>query len=332
MPHDPLAPTDPNNGGAETHPAAGGVGPPEAGGRRVSERGSENVPALNSSPLRFGEGGEPERAGRGSSLAGGAILSSILTHKQGEVAARAAETPLSEMKVRALAAPPPRDFLSALRQPKQGSIALIAEVKKASPSAGIIRADFNPVQIARVYEENGASCLSVLTDEKFFQGHDDYLSAVRGAVPLPVIRKDFIVNEWQIYESRSLGADAVLLIVAALTPTQIAEYTVVTRELGMMALVEVHTEAEMQTALDAGARLIGINSRDLNTFVTDLGTVARLAAMVPADVTLVAESGIKTPADVRRVADAGAKAVLVGETLMRAPDIGAAVRELMGTG
>lgn len=257
------------------------------------------------------------------------ILDTILAHKQEEVAAGAAEMPLSEIKVRALAMPPLRDFLAAMRLPKAGSAALIAEVKKASPSAGIIRANFDPVQIARIYEENGASCLSVLTDQKFFQGHDDYLRAVREAVALPVIRKDFIVNEWQIYESRCLGADAVLLIVAALTLTQIAEYALMAQELGMAALVEVHTEAEMQVALGAGAKLIGINSRDLNTFVTDLGTVERLAAMVPQDVTLVAESGIKTPADVRRVADAGAKAILVGETLMRAPDIGAAVRELM---
>ncbi len=301
MPHDLPAPN------SEDHPPA-----PNSGG--TGQTHGNDTPSFPAPP-ELG--------------AGGAILDVILAHKHEEVAAHAAQTPLSEVKVRALAAPPPRDFVGALRQPKQGSVALIAEIKKASPSAGVIRADFDPVQIARVYEEKGASCLSVLTDEKFFQGHDDYLRAVRAAVTLPIIRKDFIVNEWQIYESRWLGADAVLLIVAALTPTQIAEYTVVTRELGMTALVEVHTEAEMQVALDAEAKLIGINSRDLNTFVTDLGTVERLAAMVPADVTLVAESGIKTPADVRRVADAGAQAILVGETLMRAPDIGAAVRELM---
>ncbi len=259
------------------------------------------------------------------------ILDTILAHKTEEVAAGAAEMPLSAMKTRALAMPPPRGFLAALQQPKARPVALIAEVKKASPSAGVIRSDFDPVQIARIYEENGASCLSVLTDKKFFQGHDDDLRTIHEAVALPVIRKDFIVNEWQIYESRWLGADAILLIVAALTPAQIAEYAALAQELGMAALVEVHTEAEMQVAIEAGATLIGINSRDLNTFVTDLGTVARLAAMVPADVTLVAESGIKTPADVKRVADAGAKAILVGETLMRAPDIGAAVRELMQT-
>ncbi len=257
------------------------------------------------------------------------ILDSILAHKQTEVQARQAALPLATLQARAINTPPPRDFLAALQTPKMGRVALIAEVKKASPSAGIIRPDFDPVQIARVYEDSGAACLSVLTDEKFFQGHDDYLKAVWEAVSLPVIRKDFVVSDWQIYESRALGADAVLLIVAALSPTQIKDYAALASGMGMAALVEVHTEAEMQVALDAGAALIGINSRNLNTFVTDLSTVERLAAMVPAGVTLVAESGLKTPADVQRVADAGAKAILVGETLMRSDDIGAAVRALL---
>ncbi len=258
------------------------------------------------------------------------ILDAILAHKQEEVQARQSVVSRAEMLVRAKDATPPRDFRGALQTPKTGRVALIAEVKKASPSAGIIRPDFDPVQIARAYEGSGAACLSVLTEEKFFQGHDDYLKAVRAAVSLPIIRKDFVVNDWQIYESRWLGADAVLLIVAALSPAQIKDYAALALELGMAALVEVHTEAEMEVALKAGATLIGINSRDLNTFVTDLGTVARLAAMVPAGVTLVAESGLKTPADVRQVADAGAKAILVGETLMRSSDISAAVQELLG--
>ena len=257
------------------------------------------------------------------------ILDTILAHKREEVAERQSQAPQTELQKRIVDLPPARGFTEALQTPKRGAVTLIAEVKKASPSAGVIRADFNAAQIARIYEENGASCLSVLTDEKFFQGHDDYLRAVREAVTLPIIRKDFVVSAWQIYESRTLGADAVLLIVAALTPTQIGEYQTLAQSLGMAALVEVHTEPEMQIALDVGANLIGINSRDLNTFVTDLGTVERLAAMVPSDVTLVAESGIKTPADVQRVANAGAKAILVGETLMRAPDIGAALRELL---
>ncbi len=257
------------------------------------------------------------------------ILDTILAHKQAEVQARQTALPLAEVQAQAKDAPPPRDFQAALQTPKRGRVALIAEVKKASPSAGVIRPDFDPVQIAQIYEGSSAACLSVLTDEKFFQGRDDYLKAVRQAVSLPVLRKDFVVSDWQIYESRWLGADAVLLIVAALSPAQIKDYAALAAELGMAALVEVHTEAEMQVALDAKAALIGINSRNLNTFVTDLGTVARLAAMVPASVTLVAESGLKTPADVRQVADAGAKAILVGETLMRSADIGAAVRAML---
>jgi len=256
-------------------------------------------------------------------------LDMIIAYKHTEVAERQGSLSLAELVVHAKDAAPPRDFLAALQTPKIGPASLIAEVKKASPSAGIIRADFDPVAIAKAYEENGASCLSVLTDEKFFQGHDNYLIAVREAVALPIIRKDFVVGDWQIYESRALGADAVLLIVAALSTAQIADYQAVAQALGMAALVEVHTEAEMQTALGANAKLIGINSRDLNTFVTDLGAVERLAAMVPPGVTLVAESGLKTPADVRRVAGAGAKAILVGETLMRSPDIGAATRALL---
>lgn len=259
-------------------------------------------------------------------------MDTIIAHKRIEVEQRRSYTPLVKwVEQRAKVNPSPRDFLAALQAPKIGSVALIAEVKKASPSAGIIRIDFDPVAIAKEYEAAGASCLSVLTDEKFFQGHDDYLTAMHEATSLPIIRKDFVINDWQIYESRALGADAVLLIVAALEPTQIADFQAVAHELGMAALVEVHTEAEMEVALGANATLIGINSRNLNTFVTDLETVARLAAMVPAGVTLVAESGLKTPADVKRVAEAGAKAILVGETLMRSPDIGAATRALLGS-
>jgi len=260
------------------------------------------------------------------------ILDTILAHKHEEIAERQAHVRQAELARQIADLPPTRGFLKALQQPKIGPVALIAEVKKASPSAGIIRPDFDPVQIARIYEQNGASCLSVLTDEKFFQGHDDYLKTIKSAVSLPLLRKDFTVDAYQIYEARVLGADAILLIVAALTPAQLKEYQALARYLDMAALVEVHTEVETEIALDAGAKLIGINSRDLNTFVTDLGTVERLVAMVPADVTLIAESGIKTPADVQRVANAGAKAILVGETLMRAPDIGAALTELLTSG
>ena len=258
------------------------------------------------------------------------ILDTILAYKRDEVAARQSRISLAELQAACLNLPPARGFQAALQTPKIGPVTLIAEVKKASPSAGIIREDFDPVSIACTYEEAGASCLSVLTDEKFFQGHDEYFRTIRDAVALPMIRKDFVVSTWQIYESRLLGADAVLLIAAALTPTELRQFYRLALSLGMDALVEVHTEGEMQAALDVEARLIGINSRDLNTFVTDLETVSRLAAQVPGSVTLVAESGLKTHADVQQVAGAGAKAILVGESLMRAADIGAAVRALMG--
>ena len=246
------------------------------------------------------------------------ILDTILAHKQGEVAARKAKTPFIEEAARNIGWVC-RDFHRALLNPPAASVALIAEVKKASPSAGVIRPGFDPVQIARVYEQSGAACLSVLTDEHFFQGHDTYLTTIRTAVDLPLLRKEFIVDAFQIYEARVIGADAVLLIAAALGPAQLADYRAIAGEIGMAALVEVHTEAEMAVALGSGARLIGINSRDLNTFVTDLGTVERLAAMVPDGVTLVAESGIKTPADVKLVADAGAKGCSCGRDVHARP-------------
>ena len=206
--------------------------------------------------------------------------------------------------------------------------ALIAEVKKASPTAGIIRDDFDPVSIAQVYDRHGASCLSVLTDERFFQGHDSYLLQIREAVKIPLLRKDFTIDPYQIFEARVLGADAILLIVSALSPEDIIEMIATARALGLDALVEVHTEDEMHVAVDAQADLIGINSRDLRTFKTDLGTVHRLAALAPPHALLVAESGIKTSRDVAQVADSGAHAILVGETLMRSPDIGEAVDRL----
>lgn len=257
------------------------------------------------------------------------ILDTILAHKRDKVSERRARISLAEMQARAADAPAPRDFLAALQHPKTSRIGLIAEVKKASPSAGVIRPDFDPVQIARIYEESGADCLSVLTDERFFQGSDNYLRAIRQAVALPLLRKEFIIDEWQIQESRSLGADAILLIVAALTEAQIRDYLALATALGMTALVEVHIEAEMRIAVQTKADLIGINSRDLKRFVTDLAIVKRLAAMAPPSITLVAESGIKTPNDVMRVANAGAKAILVGDTLMRAADIGQAIKKLL---
>jgi indole-3-glycerol phosphate synthase len=263
------------------------------------------------------------------------ILDTILAEKFYEVAARQARRPLPSPDFQAEmdALPPPLDFATALKERKAGGRAgLIAEVKKASPSAGLIRADFDPVAIALEYQAAGADCLSVLTDEHFFQGHDRFLQMVKRAVSLPVLRKDFIVDPYQIYEARLLGADAVLLIAAALTEDQLKHYQELARMLGLTVLMEVHTQAEMETALSIGAKLIGINSRDLKRFVTDLSVVEQLAAMVPADagVTLVAESGIKTVQDVARVSAAGAQAILVGETLMRAAEIGGAVRELLG--
>jgi len=263
---------------------------------------------------------------------GGTILDTIIEHKSTEVADRQSRVSLAELKARLADASPTRGFARALRlvPASVNRVALIAEVKKASPSAGIIRADFDPVEIARTYEANGANCLSVLTDEKFFQGHDDYFRAVRQAVSIPMIRKDFCIDEYQIYETRALGADAILLIVAALTATQVKDYHALATEIGLDVLVETHTEEEMAVAVDAHASLVGINSRDLKRFITDLGAVDRLAPLAPVGSTLVAESGIKTPADVDRVRAAGAHAILVGESLMRQPDIGVAVRELMG--
>ena len=257
------------------------------------------------------------------------ILDTILAHKKDEVAARRSKMPDAELRSRLVDLPPTRGFARSLHTPRIGQTALIAEVKKASPTAGLIRADFDPVSIAGIYETNGAACLSVLTDEKFFQGRDAYLQEIRAAVSLPLLRKDFTVDPYQIAEARVLGADAILLIAMALTPDQIAEYRGQAEALGLDVLVEVHTEDEMRTAVASGATLIGINSRDLRSFTTDLGIVDRLAPLAGGAL-LVAESGIKTPADVARVRSSGARAVLVGETLMRSPDIGAALRQLMG--
>jgi len=222
----------------------------------------------------------------------------------------------------------PRGFRAALAAAP--GVALIAEVKKASPSKGLICAEFDHRAIARTYADSGATALSVLTDAPFFQGAPEYLSDIRADVTLPLLRKDFILDEVQIVQARALGADAYLLIVAALTPDELATLIAVGRGLGMNALVEVHDEAEMAVAADVGADLIGVNNRDLRTFDVRLETTERLAPLAPPGALLVGESGIRTLADVRRLQAAGAKAVLVGETLMRAPDLGAATRELAG--
>jgi len=223
-----------------------------------------------------------------------------------------------------------RDFIAALKNPRRGDIALIAEIKKASPSAGIICEDFDPVQIAKEYETAGASCLSVLTDEKFFQGSLDYLRQIRGAVKLPLLRKDFIIDERQILEAIEWGADAILLIAAILDDSQLKNFHSLTTEAGLAALVEVHDETELERALKIGADLVGVNNRDLKTFQVDLATTEKLAKKIPTGKILVAESGINTRADVERLKKCGAKAILVGESLLRGGKIQMNVRELIG--
>ena len=257
------------------------------------------------------------------------ILDEILSHKRTEVENARIACPLAELKARCADLAPTRGFERALRSPR-GRVGLIAEVKKASPSAGVIAHDFDPARMARQYEDAGADCLSVLTDERYFQGCLDDMRAARTACGLPVLRKDFVVDEYQIYEARAAGADCILLIVAALSSGQVADLRALAGKLGLSALVETHDAAEMTTALEAGATLVGINSRDLKTFHVDLGVVETVARGVPEGVLLVAESGLKTGEDVRRVSAAGAGAILVGETLMRSGDVAQGVRSLLG--
>lgn len=260
------------------------------------------------------------------------ILDRILATKEEEVAVARRERPLAAVRDAARSAPPARDFAAALRRPQPGApLRCIAEVKKASPSKGVIRADFDPVQIARQYAAAGAAAISVLTDVQYFQGSLGYLEQIRAAVGVPLLRKDFLIDEYQIYEARAAGADAVLLIVAAIPDAaRLRAYRELAGGLGMAALVEVHTAAELEIAVASGAEIIGINNRDLRTFVTSLDVTIGLAPQVPSGAILVAESGIATLADCRRLAAAGAHAVLVGESLMRQPDPGAALRRLLG--
>lgn len=257
----------------------------------------------------------------------GTILDRILAHKLDEVAAAQQARPLPQVIAMAQAAPPARPFAAALRR---STVALIAEVKRASPSKGLLAANFDPAAVGAVYAENGAACISVLTDERFFQGSLAHLQAARAAASVPVLRKDFVVAPYQVYEARAAGADAVLLIAAALTDQALADLHALALELGMAALVEVHDAGELARALALGARLVGVNNRDLKTFNVDMATTARLAALVPPAVTLVAESGIATAADVQRMGALGADAVLVGEALMTAADMAAAVRAFSG--
>jgi indole-3-glycerol phosphate synthase len=231
---------------------------------------------------------------------------------------------LATARHEAEAALPPRDFAGALHKPDK--VALIAEVKKASPSKGVLIEDFDPVQLGGTYADNGAACISVLTDEPFFQGHIRYLRDVREAVSVPVLCKDFILDSYQVYEARANNADAVLLIVMALEDAQLADLHAQITGLGMAALVEVHNEAEMERALRCGATLIGVNNRDLRTFQEDLNVAARVSKLAPPDVTLVAESAIRSAEDVRRMGEYGAHAVLVGEGLVKADNIAEQVR------
>ncbi|WP_421847572.1 indole-3-glycerol phosphate synthase TrpC [Novosphingobium sp.] len=257
-------------------------------------------------------------------------LTRICDTTREEVAARKAKATLADLAARASEQTAPRGFEAALRQRAETGFALIAEIKKASPSKGLIRADFDPPAHARAYEAGGATCLSVLTDAPYFQGHEDYLVAARAACNLPVLRKDFMVDPWQCAEARAIGADAILIIVAALEDSEMAEIEAAAREHGMDVLVEVHNEAEMERAARLQSRLIGVNNRDLKRFVTDLGTTARLAPLAPEGTLLVAESGIGGHADVLTLAAAGARVFLVGESLMRNADVTAATRALLG--
>ena len=259
----------------------------------------------------------------------GTVLDEIVAHKHSEVAERRAAVPQAELEARIGEVEGPRGFVDALlRKVAAGQPAVIAEIKKASPSAGVIREDFQPDAIARSYASAGAACLSVLTDKDFFQGSGEYLQQARNACDLPVLRKDFIVDPWQIHESRVLGADCILLIVAALDQTSLQTLFELAIESAMDVLVEVHDEAEMERALQLEDAVIGINNRDLNTFETSLATSERLHAMLPDDQLLVTESGIRTAADVKRMQVAGINTFLVGEALMRAVDPGSALREL----
>ncbi|HEX7325476.1 MAG TPA: indole-3-glycerol phosphate synthase TrpC [Rhodanobacteraceae bacterium] len=262
------------------------------------------------------------------------VLQRILRRKREEVAERKAATPLKELRARCADAPPARGFAAALdarvasRRP-----AVIAEIKKASPSRGLIRADFRPAAIARSYATGGATCLSVLTDVDFFQGSDAYLQAARAACALPVLRKDFTVDVYQVYEARALGADAILLIAAALDNAALVRLHAHAVDCGLDVLVEVHDDLDLRRALPLPATahtVLGINNRNLRTFVTDLATTLVLKADVPPERLLVSESGIATPADVERLRRAGVGAFLVGETFMRAADPGAELARLFG--
>ena len=257
-------------------------------------------------------------------------LEEICTTKREEVRARKGARTMGDLDLLAQQASAPRGFRRALEEKALDGFGLIAEIKKASPSKGLIREDFRPHQHAMDYANGGAACLSVLTDAPYFQGHEDYLIDARASCALPVLRKDFMVDPWQVAESRALGADAILIIVAALENGVLAEIEAAALGYGLDVLVEVHDEAEMERAVQhLSSRLIGVNNRDLKTFTTDLGTTERLASIAPEGALLVGESGINTHADCLRLAGAGVRCFLVGESLMRQSDVEAATRALL---
>ena len=259
------------------------------------------------------------------------ILERIAAYKREDVRDRKAARPQDAIEAAAAEASSPRGFRTALqRAHAPGRLALIAEIKKASPSKGLIRADFDPPALALAYAEGGAACLSVLTDEPSFQGADSYLTAARAAVPLPCLRKEFLVDPWQVAESRALGADAILVILSMVDDALARELMGEAARLGMDVLVETHDDAELDRAARLGANLIGVNNRNLRTFETDLSITERLARRTPPGALLVTESGIFTPADVLRLERSGAQAMLVGESLMRQADVAAATRALLG--
>jgi indole-3-glycerol phosphate synthase len=255
------------------------------------------------------------------------ILERILEVKRAEIAAARERSPLAEVEARARSAPAVRDFVAALRAKQP---AVIAEIKKASPSRGVLRADFEPAAIARSYETGGAACISVLTDRQFFQGDLDHLAAARGACSLPALRKDFVIEPYQVYESRAAGADCILLIAACLAKEKMLELESVAQRLGMAVLVEVHDAQELESALALKTPLLGINNRNLKSFETRLETTLDLLPRVPRARMVVTESGILSPADVERMRVAGVGCFLVGEAFMRSPDPGVALAHLFG--
>lgn len=257
------------------------------------------------------------------------VLNKIFEQKRMDVAKAKAARPLADVVAEAKDAGPTRGFHRALKESPHG-VALITEVKKASPIQGVVREDFDPVEIATAYREAGADCLSVLTDVEFFQGHPDYLRQCREASGLPVLRKDFTVDEYDVWQARILGADAVLLIVHGLSLGQLCEYREIAESIGMDVLVEAHTLEEAETALESGASLVGVNNRDLVTFETNLDSSEEIIPQIAQRAMVVSESGLGARGEVERVARAGARAVLIGTSFCKAPDIGAKVKEVMG--